>query len=70
MPQINLTLVLYFVFFDQVFPGNAMDLEDKEEKDLQCGWRSWKPKFMQQFNSPKWFLFFFTVFSCVQGKGR
>ncbi|XP_028391406.1 solute carrier organic anion transporter family member 4A1-like [Dendronephthya gigantea] len=44
-----------------------MEEEDSEYVDLRCGWRSWKPKFMQQFNSPKWFLFFFTVFSCVQG---
>lgn len=44
-----------------------MDHESEDDEDLQCGWRSWKPKFMQPFNSPKWFLFFFTVFSCVQG---
>lgn len=45
-----------------------MDEEDTEYVDLRCGWRSWKPKFIQYFNNPKWFLFFFTVFSCVQGK--
>lgn len=61
------TLIIIYVRHLLRCLREAME-EDAESPDLRCGWRSWKPKFMQHFNSPKWFLFFFTVFSCVQGR--
>jgi len=38
-----------------------------DERDLLCGWRSFRPKFLQKLNSPKWFLVFLTLYSFMQG---
>ena len=39
-----------------------------DAKALAWGWRSFKPKWLQWLNSPKWFLFFICWFTFVQGK--
>ena len=36
--------------------------------DLRYGWGRFRPECMQVFNNPKWFMFFLTIFSSVQGK--
>lgn len=38
-----------------------------DERDLLCGWRSFRPKVLQKLNSPKWFLVFLTLYSFMQG---
>lgn len=46
-----------------------MELEAQKpnERDLLCGWRSYRPKFLQKLNTPKWFLVFLTIYSFMQG---
>lgn len=46
-----------------------METEDEkpDERDLLCGWRSYRPKFLQKLNTPKWFLVFLTIYSFMQG---
>lgn len=39
-----------------------------DERDLLCGWRSFRPKVLQKLNTPKWFLVFLTLYSFMQGK--
>ena len=41
-----------------------------DERDLLCGWRSFRPKVLQKLNSPKWFLVFLTLYSFMQGKKK
>ncbi|XP_078358479.1 solute carrier organic anion transporter family member 4A1-like [Oculina patagonica] len=38
-----------------------------DERDLLCGWRSFRPKVLQKLNTPKWFLVFLTIYSFMQG---
>lgn len=46
-----------------------MEAEDEKpnERDLLCGWRSFRPKVLQKLNTPKWFLVFLTIYSFMQG---
>lgn len=46
-----------------------MDAEEvkPDERALLCGWRSFRPKFLQKLNTPKWFLVFLTIYSFMQG---
>ena len=44
------------------------DEEKPDERDLLCGWRSFRPKALQKLNTPKWFLVFLTIYSFMQGK--
>lgn len=44
------------------------DEEKPDERDLLCGWRSFRPKFLQRLNTPKWFLVFLTIYSFMQGR--
>ncbi|XP_068745910.1 solute carrier organic anion transporter family member 4A1-like [Montipora capricornis] len=46
-----------------------MELDDEKpnERDLLCGWRSYRPEFLQKLNTPKWFLVFLTIYSFMQG---
>ena len=40
---------------------------DVTDKSLLCGWRSWRPKFLQKLVNPKWFILFISIFSFTQG---
>ena len=35
--------------------------------DLRYGWGKFRPKCLQVFNNPKWFMCFLTIFSTTQG---
>ena len=44
------------------------EAQKPNERDLLCGWRSYRPKFLQKLNTPKWFLVFLTIYSFMQGE--
>jgi len=48
---------------------NAQSSEKEESLpfSLRCGWRTWRPNWLQSFSSPKWFLAAISMFSIVQG---
>ena len=48
---------------------NAADESTEiEDKSLLCGWRSFRPGFLQKLVNPKWFILFLSIFSFTQGK--
>ena len=50
-------------------PSCEKDEERNEEEfSLRCGYRSWRPDFLQRFVNPKWFICALSLFSVTQGK--
>ena len=49
---------------------NAPDSEKDEAVpfSLRCGWKAWRPDWLQRFANPKWFVCAIALFSIVQGK--
>ncbi|XP_046573481.1 solute carrier organic anion transporter family member 4A1-like [Haliotis rubra] len=43
------------------------DEPEDDQKELQYGWGSWKPKCLQVFNTIRWYVFWTSVFSLFQG---
>ena len=43
------------------------DSECKDDFELRMGIRSWRPDWLQRFNTMKWFVFIIGVTSATQG---
>ena len=42
--------------------------EEREDKEIDCGIMSWRPAFLQRFNTPPWLLFFFCLYGMALGE--
>ena len=42
-------------------------IDDLDDASYQMGFGSWRPKWLQTFNSMKWFMALLAIFSLFQG---